>query len=367
MANVTLKNVSKVYEDGTVAVSDFDLEVHDKEFLILVGPSGCGKTTTLRMIAGLGEISSGELLIDGEPMNDVKPKDRDIAMVFQNYALYPHMTVYDNMAFGLKCRKMPKQEIEKRVLEAAQILGLEPYLKRKPKALSGGQKQRVAMGRAIVRRPKVFLMDEPLSNLDAKLRGQMRVELSRLHKRLDATIIYVTHDQVEAMTLGTRIVVMNEGVIQQVDSPKNLYERPANMFVAGFIGAPQINFLPARCEESDGELVLSVGESRCRVTGERAEALRRGGFAGREVIVGVRPEAVRLDDGGDSRLRLPATLRLNELLGAETILYLDCCDREVIAKLGGAIEMESGQTVELVFPEEKMCLFDPETKLAIRA
>ena len=247
MASLSLKNVCKVYPNGFEAVKDFNLEVEDKEFIIFVGPSGCGKSTTLRMIAGLEEISSGELIIDGKVMNDVEPKDRDIAMVFQNYALYPHMTVFDNMAFGLKLRKVPKDEIKAKVEEAARILDLEKLLDRKPKALSGGQRQRVAMGRAIVRNPKVFLMDEPLSNLDAKLRVQMRSEISSLHNRLGATIIYVTHDQTEAMTLGTRIVVLKDGVIMQVDSPQKLYNQPNNLFVAGFIGSPQMNFVDAQC------------------------------------------------------------------------------------------------------------------------
>ena len=245
MASLLLKNVTKKYPNGFVAVKEFNLEIKDKEFIIFVGPSGCGKSTTLRMIAGLEDISSGELYIDDKLVNDVEPKDRDIAMVFQNYALYPHMSVYDNMAFGLKLRKTPKDEIDQKVRNAARILDLEHLLDRKPKALSGGQRQRVAMGRAIVRSPKVFLMDEPLSNLDAKLRGQMRVEISKLHQRLETTIIYVTHDQTEAMTLGTRIVVMKDGVIQQVDSPQNLYDKPCNKFVAGFIGAPQMNMIDA--------------------------------------------------------------------------------------------------------------------------
>ena len=256
MASLSLRNIKKVYSGNVTAVQDFNLEIEDKEFIIFVGPSGCGKSTTLRMIAGLEDISEGELYIDGKLVNDVEPKDRDIAMVFQNYALYPHMTVYDNMAFGLKLRKTPKKEIEKRVTEAAKILGIEALLERRPKALSGGQRQRVAMGRAIVREPKVFLMDEPLSNLDAKLRVQMRIEIAKLHKRLQTTIIYVTHDQVEAMTLGTRIVVLKDGIIQQVDSPSNLYQRPNNKFVAGFIGSPQMNFFDAKAVKSEGKVVL---------------------------------------------------------------------------------------------------------------
>ena len=259
MASLSLKNINKVYPNGFVAVKDFNLEIEDKEFIIFVGPSGCGKSTTLRMIAGLEDISSGELRIGDKLVNDVEPKDRDIAMVFQNYALYPHMTVYDNMAFGLKLRKVPKEEIDKMVREAAKILDLEALLDRKPKALSGGQRQRVAMGRAIVRNPKVFLMDEPLSNLDAKLRGQMRIEISKLHQRLGTTIIYVTHDQTEAMTLGTRIVVMNAGVVQQVDTPQVLYDTPCNLFVAGFIGSPQMNFVDAVCKINGNKVALQAG------------------------------------------------------------------------------------------------------------
>ena len=258
MASLSLKNICKVYENGFEAVKDFNLEVEDKEFIIFVGPSGCGKSTTLRMIAGLEEITSGELRIDGKIMNDVEPKDRDIAMVFQNYALYPHMTVFDNMAFGLKLRKVPKDQIKAKVEEAARILDLEKLLDRKPKALSGGQRQRVAMGRAIVRNPKVFLMDEPLSNLDAKLRVQMRAEIASLHNRLGATIIYVTHDQTEAMTLGTRIVVLKDGVIMQVDSPQKLYNQPNNLFVAGFIGSPQMNFIDAECVIEGSKVSLKL-------------------------------------------------------------------------------------------------------------
>ena len=260
MASLSLQHINKTYPNGFQAVKDFNLEIEDKEFIIFVGPSGCGKSTTLRMIAGLEEISGGTLKIGDKVMNDVEPKDRDIAMVFQNYALYPHMTVYDNMAFGLKLRKVPKDQIDKAVREAARILDLEKLLDRKPKALSGGQRQRVAMGRAIVRNPKVFLMDEPLSNLDAKLRVQMRIEISKIHQRLGATIIYVTHDQTEAMTLGTRIVVMKDGVVQQVDTPQNLYQKPGNLFVAGFMGSPQMNFLDAVISEKGGNLIAKVGE-----------------------------------------------------------------------------------------------------------
>ncbi|MGI6755459.1 MAG: ABC transporter ATP-binding protein [Atopobiaceae bacterium] len=367
MAEISLKHVNKTYEDGTVAVKDFNLDVHDKEFLILVGPSGCGKTTTLRMIAGLEEITSGELYIAGQLQNDVKPKDRNIAMVFQNYALYPHMTVFDNMAFGLKMRKVPKEEIKRKVEEAAKILDLEPYLKRKPKALSGGQKQRVAMGRAIVRDPQVFLMDEPLSNLDAKLRGQMRVELTKLHKRLNATIIYVTHDQVEAMTLGTRIVVMNEGVIQQVDTPANLYNHPANMFVAGFIGAPQINFVTVVCEKDNGALGLLLGDTWSAVPDAWAKRLEDGGYLGKELVLGMRPEHILLDAEAKSEacLTLPATLRFNEMLGSESLLYLETSQGELVAKREGSLETDEAQSFNVALPLAQMHLFDPETEMAL--
>ena len=294
MADLQLKHIYKRYAGGVTAVSDFTLDIDDKEFIILVGPSGCGKSTTLRMVAGLEEISEGELYIGGRLVNDVAPKDRDIAMVFQNYALYPHMTVFENMAFGLKLRKTPKDEIKKRVTEAAKILDIEHLLDRKPKALSGGQRQRVAMGRAIVRNPKVFLMDEPLSNLDAKLRVQMRVEIAKIHKRLGATIIYVTHDQTEAMTLGTRIVVMKDGVVQQVDSPKNLYDKPVNLFVAGFMGSPQMNFIDAEVEKVGTDIKLHVGQARTYITvpAEQAKRLEEGGYVGKTVVMGIRPEDI---------------------------------------------------------------------------
>ena len=280
MASLSLEHIYKRYPNGFEAVKDFNLEIEDKEFIIFVGPSGCGKSTTLRMIAGLEEISEGTLKIGDKVMNDVEPKDRDIAMVFQNYALYPHMTVYDNMAFGLKLRKVPKDQIDKMVKEAAKILDLDKLLDRKPKALSGGQRQRVAMGRAIVRDPKVFLMDEPLSNLDAKLRVQMRIEISKLHQRLGATIIYVTHDQTEAMTLGTRIVVMKDGVVQQVDSPQNLYNNPGNLFVAGFIGSPQMNFMDAVVEAAGKNVTLKVGQHSIKLPEAKSKALIDGGYVG---------------------------------------------------------------------------------------
>ena len=283
MSSLSLKNICKKYPNGFEAVKDFNLEIEDKEFIIFVGPSGCGKSTTLRMVAGLEDISSGELYIDGKLVNDVEPKDRDIAMVFQNYALYPHMTVYDNMAFGLKLRKVPKDEIDKKVREAAEILDLSALLDRKPKALSGGQRQRVAMGRAIVRKPKVFLMDEPLSNLDAKLRVQMRIEIAKLHQNLGTTIIYVTHDQTEAMTLGTRIVVMKAGIVQQVDTPQNLYEKPANLFVAGFMGSPQMNFLDATVKVEGNVANLVVAGKSIPLPAAKSKALIDGGYNGKTV------------------------------------------------------------------------------------
>ena len=285
MASLSLKNVCKVYPNGFVAVKDFNLDVADKEFIIFVGPSGCGKSTTLRMIAGLEEISSGELWIGDKLVNDVEPKDRDIAMVFQNYALYPHMTVYDNMSFGLKLRKVPKPEIDKLVHEAAKILGIEQLLDRKPKALSGGQRQRVAMGRAIVRNPKVFLMDEPLSNLDAKLRVQMRIEIQKIHQRLETTIIYVTHDQTEAMTLGTRIVVLKDGIIQQVDTPQNLYDKPCNVFVAGFMGSPQMNLINAKVVQSGEDVVLMFGGNTVKLPEGKAQKLIEAGYVDTTVII----------------------------------------------------------------------------------
>lgn len=305
MAGVQLKNIVKRYPNGFTAVKDFDLDIEDKEFIILVGPSGCGKSTTLRMIAGLEDISDGELLIDGKRMNEVEPKDRDIAMMFRNYALYPHMSVYDNIAFGLQLRKVPKDEIDERVREAARILDLEFLLDRKPKDLSGEQRQRVVMGRAIVRRPKVFLMDEPLSNLDAKLRSQMRVELARLHKTLETTIIYATQDQTEAMTLGSRIVVMKDGVVQQVDTPEKLCDAPCNRFVAGFIGSPQMNMIEAQCGEQDGKPVLSFAGYTLPLDDRRAAVLKAQGYLGKTVILGIRTENLR-EAGDEIRLRIDA-------------------------------------------------------------
>ena len=368
MGTLSFKNINKVYPNGFHAVKDFNLEVADKEFIIFVGPSGCGKTTTLRMVAGLEEISSGELSIDGRVINDVEPKDRDIAMVFQNYALYPHMTVYDNMAFGLKLRKVPKAEIDKMVHEAAKILDLEPLLDRKPKALSGGQRQRVAMGRAIVRNPQVFLMDEPLSNLDAKLRGQMRIELSKLHQRLGTTIIYVTHDQVEAMTLGTRIVVMNAGIVQQVDTPQALYDTPNNLFVAGFIGSPQMNFLDAVVSVEGDNAVLDLGESKITLTGDKAKKLIDGGYDGKTVVMGIRPEDVYDDEAvisANPGTTIESTVRVYELLGAEVYLYFDYAGANFTARVKPTTTARTGDVVKLALEPSKIHVFDKETEMAI--
>ena len=368
MASLSLKNVCKVYPNGFEAVKDFNLEIADQEFIIFVGPSGCGKSTTLRMIAGLEDISSGELKIGDRVVNDVEPKDRDIAMVFQNYALYPHMSVYDNMAFGLKLRKVPKDEIDKMVREAARILDLEALLERKPKALSGGQRQRVAMGRAIVRNPKVFLMDEPLSNLDAKLRGQMRIEISKLHQRLGTTIIYVTHDQTEAMTLGTRIVVMNAGIVQQVDTPQVLYDSPCNLFVAGFIGSPQMNFVDATCKVKGNDVYLVAGPSEIKLAPEKAKKLVDGGYNGKTVVLGIRPEDVH--DEPDFLAKSPDTvieakIRVYEMLGAEVFLYFDYEGANMTARVEPSTKARTGDTVKFALDASKIHVFDKETEAAI--
>ena len=368
MASLSLTNVCKVYPNGFEAVKDFSLEVEDQEFIIFVGPSGCGKSTTLRMIAGLEEISSGELKIDGRVVNDVEPKDRDIAMVFQNYALYPHMTVFDNMEFGLKLRKVPKDEIKKKVEEAAKILDLEKLLDRKPKALSGGQRQRVAMGRAIVRNPKVFLMDEPLSNLDAKLRVQMRSEIASLHNRLKATIIYVTHDQTEAMTLGTRIVVLKDGVIMQVDSPQKLYNEPNNLFVAGFIGSPQMNFIDAVCKVEGERVTLNFEKTSVVLPPAKAKKLIDGGYNGKTVVMGIRPE-----DIGDSQIEIEAhkdavfetDVTGYELLGSEVLLYFNVAGTAMTAKVDSRTTARMGDHITLAIDPEKIHCFDKETELTI--
>ncbi len=368
MANVELKHVYKRYPNGFEAVKDFNLEIEDKEFIIFVGPSGCGKSTTLRMVAGLEEISSGELYIDGQLMNERQPKDRDIAMVFQSYALYPHMTVYDNMAFSLKLHKVPKDEIDRAVREAARILDLETLLERKPKALSGGQRQRVAMGRAIVRNPKVFLMDEPLSNLDAKLRGQMRVEISKLHQRLGATIIYVTHDQTEAMTLGTRIVVMKDGIVQQVDNPQNLYNHPSNKFVAGFIGSPQMNMISARVAEAGGEILLEFEDNRFALEGARAKALRDGGYVGKTVTLGIRPEHIydaRTTENRPGLLHFQTQVRVYEMLGANALVYFDMGQAGWVASVDATVQQKSGDVISLALDTAKVHVFDSESEMAI--
>ena len=368
MASLSLKGIEKKYPNGFHAVKNFNLDIADKEFIIFVGPSGCGKSTTLRMIAGLEDITDGTLEIDGKVMNDVEPKDRDIAMVFQNYALYPHMTVYDNMAFGLKLRKVPKDEIDKKVREAARILDLDKLLDRKPKALSGGQRQRVAMGRAIVRNPKVFLKYEPLSNLDAKLRVQMRIEISKLHENLGATIIYVTHDQTEAMTLGTRIVVMKDGVIQQVDTPQNLYNTPCNLFVAGFIGSPQMNFMDAVVNVAGNDVTLSIGNHVLRVPENKKKALIDGGYNGKTVVVGIRPEDVHDDPdfiAANPGSVITSKIKVYELLGAEVFLYFDVEGTQMTARVNPRTELRTGDDAKFALDMNRIHIFDKETELTI--
>ena len=367
MSSLSLRGIGKTYPNGFQAVKDFNLEIEDKEFIIFVGPSGCGKSTTLRMIAGLEEITDGTLEIDGKVMNDVEPKDRDIAMVFQNYALYPHMTVKENMAFGLKLRKLPKEEIEQKVNDAARILGLEELLDRKPKALSGGQRQRVAMGRAIVRNPKVFLMDEPLSNLDAKLRVQMRTEIAALHQRLGTTIIYVTHDQTEAMTLGTRIVVMKDGVVQQVDTPQNLYDKPGNLFVAGFMGSPQMNFMEGTVKVEDGQAKIEFAGQEIALPDYKSKALIDGGYEGKTVIFGIRPEDI-YDDAdflAKSNAIFESKVNVYELLGAEVFLYFDLAGKATTARVAPSTPARPGDTIKVGFDVNKIHIFDKETEETI--
>ncbi len=384
MSGLLLKGINKVYPSGVQAVFDFCLDIRDKEFIVLVGPSGCGKSTTLRMIAGLEEISSGELYIDGKLVNDVVPKDRDIAMVFQNYALYPHMSVYDNMAFGLKLRKVPKEIIDQKVKAAAEILGITDYLSRKPKALSGGQRQRVALGRTIVREPKVFLLDEPLSNLDAKLRASMRTEISKLHARLATTFIYVTHDQVEAMTMGTRIVVMKDGFMQQVDTPQNLYDYPVNLFVAGFIGTPQMNFFKeSTLTSEDGKIYVNfVGNNKILLPKTVAARIKNANEyldTGKPVTLGVRPEDIHQDQmfiSSSPETTLKARIDVIEKLGAETQIYceLDYEGKEtslidnstqMIAKISSRAIVALNDVVELAFDANHIHLFDGETEASI--
>ena len=374
MAQVVLNRLEKVYA-GTRknpdfrAVKSIDLEIEDKEFMVLVGPSGCGKSTTLRMIAGLEEVTSGTVAIGSQVINDVLPKDRDIAMVFQNYALYPHMTVYENMAFGLKLRKFAKKEIDRRVNDAAKILGLETLLQRKPKALSGGQRQRVAVGRAIVRKPKVFLFDEPLSNLDAKMRVSMRAEISKLHERLQTTMIYVTHDQVEAMTMGDRICVMNEGEIMQIDEPLNLYNRPTNLFVAGFIGSPSMNLFKGTIVSKDGRLLFEEANENgsgfaIALDGPLAEKTK--GLNGRAVVLGIRPEDTSILEEGDASAEysIVAKTELSEPMGAETLVYLNTGGHDIVVKERNREKLPNGLEVIVALDPRKIHLFDQETEQA---
>ena len=376
MASLNLKDVYKVYPSGVTAVTAFNLDIEDKEFIVFVGPSGCGKSTTLRMIAGLEEISAGELYIDGVLMNNRAPKDRDIAMVFQNYALYPHMTVYENMAFGLRLRKMPKEEIDQRVKEAARILGIEMFLSRKPKALSGGQRQRVALGRAIVRDAKVFLMDEPLSNLDAKLRVQMRSELIKIHESLGTTTIYVTHDQIEAMTMASRIVVMKDGWIQQIGAPKDIYDNPANVFVGGFIGTPPMNFIHGRVGE-DGIFECGnqkFGVVRLQVPEKQLKLLEEKNFIDKDIILGIRPEAVF--DSEEDMEKYPQwvverKVDVSELLGAESQITVklpgtDRAGQSLTAKVPARVDVHMGDTIRLALNMNKCHFFDPETQLRLK-
>lgn len=366
MASVSYQQVYKRFGDVTV-IKDFNLDVADKEFMVFVGPSGCGKSTNLRMLAGLEEVSEGNILIGDRVVNDVPPKDRDIAMVFQSYALYPHMSVYDNMAFGLKLRKMPKAEIDTRVKEAADILGLTNLLDRKPKALSGGQRQRVAVGRAIVREPAVFLMDEPLSNLDAKLRVTARAEISKLHQRLGTTFIYVTHDQVEAMTMGDRIAVLADGILQQVDTPRNLYNEPDNVFVAGFIGSPSMNFFNGTLVTEENRMFVDTGDFRVRVPDDRKEAF--SGYSGREVVMGIRPEHVHAPEFAPPNIigePVSATVEIVELLGHELHLFMNSGTTTFVGTVDPRFGVMAGNKIEVLFDMNNMHLFDRTTEKAIR-
>ena len=368
MASLSLRHIYKKYPGGVTAVSDFNLEVKDKEFLVLVGPSGCGKTTTLRMIAGLEEISEGELYIGDTLVNDVAPKDRKIAMVFQNYALYPHMSVYENMAFGLKLNKTPKEEIKRRVEEAARILDITHLLDRKPKALSGGQKQRVALGRAIVRNPMVFLLDEPLSNLDAKLRAAMRTELTKLHNRVGTTFVYVTHDQVEAMTMATRIVVMKDGLIQQVDTPQNLYDSPVNIFVAGFIGTPQMNFINGMLEKKGDDVFFNFEDNAIKLPADKANNPALQEYIGKEVVAGLRPECIhdepmQLAALADSTV--DAFVDVTELMGAEIYLYLNIGETNLIARVSSRSASRAGDTIKVAFDTSRLHIFDKDTERCV--
>ena len=369
MATVKFSNVQKIYEKGqTPAVSDFNLEIADKEFIVFVGPSGCGKSTTLRMLAGLEDISGGTIEIDGEVANDLQPRDRNIAMVFQNYALYPHLTVFENMAFSLRLKKMDQDEVYRRVTEAAEILGITQYLTRKPRALSGGQRQRVAIGRAMVRDSNVFLMDEPLSNLDAKLRNQMRAEIILLRQKIDTTFVYVTHDQTEAMTLGDRIVIMKDGFIQQVGTPEEVFDRPANLFVAEFIGAPKMNIMKTQLVEENGKYYVTPYGSKIEVDGENGERLRKAGYGSREVLLGVRPEHIDLAEAGENAIN--GTVLVNEMMGSELHLHVRVEDSTkmivrtptVNLSLEEKKQLRKNHEVHLSFPGKVMYVFDPETE-----
>jgi multiple sugar transport system ATP-binding protein len=382
MASISCRHVKKVYPGNVTAVPDFNLEIADKEFIVFVGPSGCGKSTTLRMIAGLEDITSGflhmrgqvvnnvacgdgEMYIGDRLINDVPPKDRDIAMVFQNYALYPHMTVYKNMAFGLELRKMPKDEIDKRVREAAKILEIEHLLDRKPKALSGGQRQRVALGRAMVRNPAVFLLDEPLSNLDAKLRTSMRTEIIKLHKKLATTFIYVTHDQTEAMTMGDRIVVMKDGMIQQVDTPQNLYDYPCNIFVAGFIGSPQMNFLDGTLKKAGDQFVVDLAGTEVPLPKEKTADGKLDAYVGKTLKVGIRPEDIKDDEEfleKHPNSHLSAEVEVSELMGAEIYLYLTYQGQNLMARVAPTSKSRRGDKITVAMDTHKIHLFDPETE-----
>ena len=365
MATLSLRNIDKIYDNNVQAVFGFTLDIEDKEFIVFVGPSGCGKSTTLRMIAGLEDISAGELYIDDQLMNDVAPKDRNIAMVFQSYALYPHMTVYENMAFGLRLRKVPKDVIDQKVKVAAEKLGLTPYLQRKPKALSGGQRQRVALGRAIVRDAKVFLMDEPLSNLDAKLRVQMRSELIRLHNSLATTTIYVTHDQIEAMTMASRIVVMKDGYIQQVGAPKEIYDNPINVFVAGFIGTPSMNFVHGNVDENG--LFTTPDGHKLHVPANKLEAVKAAGLINQDIIFGIRPEDIYddLELINSSENVVDITVDVAELLGATTNIHFDMNDGHVCAAVAARADIKIGDSLKLAIDMNKCHFFDPESQLCV--
>ena len=392
MAEVVLKNIKKVYpntepkkkkkgepekksglkitKEGVLAVQDFNLEISDREFIVLVGPSGCGKSTTLRMVAGLEDISGGDLLIDGKRMNDVEPKDRDIAMVFQSYALYPHMTVRENMEFPLKLRKMSKDEIDRRVNQAAETLDITQYLDRKPKALSGGQRQRVAIGRAIVREPKVLLMDEPLSNLDAKLRNQMRAEILKLRQRINSTFIYVTHDQTEAMTLGDRIVIMKDGVIQQIGTPQEVFDHPANLFVAGFIGVPQMNFFDAELIKNGEEYAVSVGGVVMSLSAEKQANLKRNNVQPQAITLGVRPEHITLE--GDASRMLTGKVDVSEMMGSAIHLHVNVLGKDAIIivqtmDLKDQSALTMGKDISFTFPAEMVHLFDKSTTMNLEA